>query len=547
MSEVRDSEGNYIIRPHKGPQETFLGLDDSILEAFYGGALGGGKSWVLLVLPIIRKFYKHPHFSGIIFRRTYPQLEEYLIPESKLIYPHFGGEYNESKHVWTFAGGARLKFGFIEDMNDARGHDGHQYNYIGWDELTHFMMDEYIYLMTRLRSGAKGLPSIVRSTSNPGNIGSAWVRERFVEPNKSGYTLIKDKKSSTLRIFIPAKTKDNPSLLENNPNYINQLLLLPEAERKAKMDGDWWAFSGQVFTEFRQVKRLGEPDNALHVIEPFTIPSYWPKVLSLDWGFTHKTAFYAHAISPDGRVFTYHEIMAHKRSILDWGADIGRFIKTQENIVLGVIDPSANKNEGHPKTIKAQVEEATEFMWEDADNDRVGGKMNMHDFLRWSARPKRYVPPEGFSSDTYNRISRLYGIKAADQYHATFQPEKEETNIPRWQIFSNCSELVKVLSLCVYDEKKVEDVSKFTGDDSYDSARYGLKAVDLYIKQAENEFKKFARTDTIVRELQHTGDQNRYYQQMDALERKEKNEAISLNIFKVRRGAKGRLSRAFGS
>lgn len=539
MSDVYENS-KLIFRPNPGPQETFLGLSDDILEGFYGGALGGGKSWVLLMLPIVRQFYKHPDFSGIIFRRTYPQLEEYLIPESKKIYPkvNLGAEYNEAKHSWRFSSGARLKFAFLEDMDDAKEHDGHQYNYIGFDELTHFGMNEYIYMITRLRSGAKGLPSIVRSTSNPGNIGHTWVRERFIDPCISGYSKILDRKSNTLRIFIPSKIKDNPILLENNPNYINQLMLLPEAERKAKMEGDWYSFSGQVFSEFRSIHSSFEPENALHVISPFPIPSYWPKILSLDWGFTHKTAFYAHAISPDARVFTYKEIIAQKRSIADWGAEVCQFIKTQENIVLGVLDPSAWKEEGHPKTLAAQIEEATEFTWEKADNDRVAGKMNMHDFLRWEPRPKKYIPKGGYDPNHYNLLNRLYGPKVADDYFQAFQPEPDELNLPRWQIFNTCPELIKVIPTCVYDEKRVEDVAKFVGDDAYDSARYGLKAVDLYIKQAKDEFEKFARLDKITKEYQATGDYNRFHQKMEKLDAQMANETIAFNIFKERRRAK---------
>src|SRR5436309_1315045 len=60
-------------------QEDFFSIPNSIFEALYGGALGGGKSEVILMLPIIKRFYLHPLFHGILFRRTFPQLEESLI------------------------------------------------------------------------------------------------------------------------------------------------------------------------------------------------------------------------------------------------------------------------------------------------------------------------------------------------------------------------------------------------------------------------------------------------------------------------------------
>ena len=62
-------------------QEDFLTIPDSVKEALYGGAAMGGKSDALVMLPIVRSFFQHPRFKGIIFRRTYPELEREIIRE----------------------------------------------------------------------------------------------------------------------------------------------------------------------------------------------------------------------------------------------------------------------------------------------------------------------------------------------------------------------------------------------------------------------------------------------------------------------------------
>ncbi len=533
-------------KPNPGPQEAFLALPDEITEGFFGGAAGGGKSWVLTLLPVFRGFYRHPKFAGIIFRKTLPEIEEFLWPLAKRYYGALGAKLNNTKHFVEFRSGATMRFSYMDSKDDAKSHDGSSYNYIGWDELTHYEEWYYRYLFRSLRSSAKGLPTIVRATSNPGNIGHNWVRARFVEPAREGYRKIWDEKMQAYRIFIPSKIIDNPKLLEASPNYINILQALPdEAERKAKIEGDWWAFAGQVFTDFREMSMPGEPANALHVIEPFEIPSFWPKIISCDWGYTHKTANYAHAVSPDGRVFTYWEQVCQETKIAEWATNLGRFMRTQENIAFSVIDPSARQKRGDDLTIADQVEKYTGFRFDNADNDRIGGKNNMHDFLRWKPRPKRYVPKEGFVKETGDRILRMYGPDAYKEYCDAFIAEPEEQNIPRWQIFNNCRELIKVIPLCVHDEKKVEDVAKFTGDDAYDSARYGLKAVDRYVKECAADFKRVQRLNAVLDEVNRGGDQTSFYRKMEKLEQDARGDVGSFNLFEVRRRSPRSVRRGF--
>ncbi len=496
------------------------------------------------MLPISKGYHLHPNWKGQLFRRTFPQLEEYIIPRSKELFKKLGGVYNETKHVWKFPSGATYTFGFIDKDDDAHDHDGASWNYLAFDELTHFTKYMYTYLIARVRSGTKELPAIVRSASNPGNIGHSWVRERFIEPCREGHVPIFDQASNTYRIFIPSKISDNPKLLEANPNYINQLMLLPEAERKPKMDGDWWAFSGQVFSEFRERRIPNEPENALHCIDSFPIPSFWPKIVGIDWGYTHKTAVYWSAISPDGRVFTYREYTCEKKAIDEWGADVGRLSKMDDNIVLVVMDPSAWKTESHGKRIVDQFIEASgmEFV-EQAINDRIAGKLNMHNMLRWKQRPPKYVPKEGYKLDVEMRLYRLYGEKASIQYREMFMPEKPETNIPRWQIFRDeCPELIKTIPLLVYDETRTEDVAKFDGDDSYDAIRYDLAGVDLYIRECLEKDQKLRKIQNVVQKYQQNGDYNAFHRRMEKLESDSRSKVVPINFQKLRQ--KRRVYRA---
>ena len=95
-------------RPHPR-QEDFLQVPYEVFEVLYGGALGGGKTDALIVAPIVLRtkkskiqLYEHPQFVGIIFRRTFPELEKKIIPRAKQIYESLGAVYNETKKCFTF-------------------------------------------------------------------------------------------------------------------------------------------------------------------------------------------------------------------------------------------------------------------------------------------------------------------------------------------------------------------------------------------------------------------------------------------------------------
>lgn len=515
-------------------QEKFLSLPNEIFEAFYGGSVGGGKSELLVLIPILKGWYKKANFRGIIFRRTMPELKESLIPRSEEIYKALGGQYNATDHIWKFPSGAVIKFSYLESMSDARSHDTAEFHYAAFDELTHFEEGEYTYIASsRVRSTDPDLPATVRSASNPGNIGHGWVRALFVEPDREGLgdTVIFDENSQTYRAFVRARLTDNPYLMGSDPNYINRLRRLPPAEYRAKVEGDWWVFAGQVFSEFRELHVPGEPPHAVHVIQPFIIPSYWPRVLSIDWGGTNpdlkaKTMAGWYAISPGRRVFKYREYTS-KDKIAIWSSDIAR-LSTGEPIKRIVLDPSAWASRGERHTIQQQFVNASRFLTtEKANNDRIGGKQLLHEYLRWTAKPARYVPPEGYSEELAQRIYRIHGSKGLREYKEMFQPEKPEGNLPKLLVFRNCHETITVIPKCVYNDpskvgKNPEDVREFDGDDAYDETRYGVNASEDLLDSPDKELDLLVEQGRIVDRFERSADQTVYYRQMEKFEQRNK-------------------------
>lgn len=521
-------------RPNPGKQEEFLSLPDSIFEALYGGALGGGKTEALVMYPIARGFHLNSRFNGIIFRRTFPQLEKHVIPKAKEYYLPLGAKYNDTKHAFAFPSGATLHLGYLDTDDDVTQHDGAEYNYIAFDELENFNERMYTYLITRCRSSHKksGLPTIMRSSAMPGGVGHNWVRERFIDPAPQGMKIIIkriDGIEASRAIFIPAKMEDNARLLDSDPNYINRLRALSEVDFKARAEGDWYAFLGMVFSEFRAYRRLEEPENALHVIEPFAIPYWWPRIAAGDWGFRHSTWLGKAAISPDLRIFIYYEYCEKEKYISTWASDFKRDSQG-EHLETFELDPSAWQRRGDEKTIAEQFMEISGIQAHQADNDRLGGKMLLHEMFRWKQKPPRYTPPEGFSLETANYIMRIWGMDKRREYESMFSPEKPETNIPRVQIFNTCPNLIKCIQSLSYDETDVEDVKKYDGDDPYDGLRYLLKAVDRYVTGLDRKAKEIEARGKIITQLDLDGNQTAFYRKMEKLEAKNRTR-VGIRLF----------------
>lgn len=508
-----------IWKPHPR-QVDFLQIPDSIFEALYGGAAGGGKSEVLILLPIIRGFYKHPRFKGILFRRTFPELESEIIIRSHEWYAACGARYNEAKHRWTFPSGAIMQFAHCEYESDVKKYDTAEYNYMAFDELTSFTMSIYMYLaFSRVRSSVKELPAIVRSATNPGNIGHSFVRKRFIEDMPYGQVGV-DKLTGLKRIFIQSKVTDNPHI---DPTYAAKLATLPESDRRAKLDGDWYTYEGQVFDDWRPTKLPNEPDNALHVIDPFKIPDWWTRVLAVDWGFASMMIALWGAISPDKRLYIYREYTAKQTKISEWATEL-KHISIGETYKRVILCKSAWQNRGDEKTLAEKFKDYSGFTPYQPDNDRVSGKLLFQEYLRWKERPKRAARSSSeFSMEFSQKILRNYGQKSYEEYLSTFIDSREEGVIPKLQVFPNCSELIKCIPLCIYDKKSsssdkpAEDVREFDGDDPYDCGRYLIKEADQIINVTAAEGGRRSELESIERQLQETGNQTNYYMRMSFL------------------------------
>jgi hypothetical protein len=504
-----------VWEPHK-IQAEFLELPDTIFEALYGGAAGGGKSEALYMLPLVRGFHKLPRFKGIIFRRTYPELEAEIILRSYEWYSDSGGTYNSEKRRWTWPSGAIMQFGHCEHEQDIRKYDSAEYNYAAFDELTSFTEFQYTYFFSRVRTSIAGLPTIIRSGTNPGNVGHAWVRRRFVEPGPSNI-IYRDVRTGLLKIFIPCLPTDNPFI---DPGYYQRLQAMPEAERRAKANGDWWTFEGQVFDEWRDIHRDNEPAHACHVIDDFPIPEWWPKILAVDWGFSAMTYGLWGAINPQRKLILYREYSDKKRKISEWAEAIKE--RCTEPIDAGIMCKSAWQNRGEELLLVDQASKIIGVKFERPDNNRMAGKLAIQERMRWKPRAAEKPPPEGFDIARAAEILRKKGVVAYESYKRVFEPPVPE-DLPKMLVCRSLDVLRKTIPLCVYDkkntktEKPSEDVAEFDGDDPYDTLRYIVLRADSFEIQSIKRAAEVQKVGQIYADLERTGDQTTFYRRMERL------------------------------
>ena len=423
-------------------------------EALYGGAAGGGKSDALLA-EALRQVHI-PHYRGLILRKTYPQLTD-LVDRSRSMYGAACPEavYNAAEHCWKFPGGAKIYFGSMQYTKDRINYQGKAYDFIAFDELTHFTWDEYSYMLSRNRPTGPGTRVYMRAATNPGGVGHGWVRERFITPAPpltpvtETYTVRgpqgKQIAVQRSRVFVPSTIFDNQILLDNDPAYLASLAALPEAEKQALLYGRWDSFEGQVFTEWRDDPAHYQDQRWTHVIEPFAIPPHWKIWRGYDFGYSKPFSVGWYAADEEGRLYRIREYYGctdtPNTGLRIDPVEQARRIREIEQTdpllkgktIQGVADP-AIFDESRGESIAVMMERSPNFLhWYPGDNTRLAGKMQFH-------------------------------------YRLAFDKEGR----PMLQVFKTCRHFLRTIPNLVYDGANVEDVNTAQEDHIYDECRYVL-------------------------------------------------------------------------
>lgn len=370
-------------------------------ELLYGGAAGGGKSHLMRV-------------ASIVWCASIPGLQVYLFRRVRddLVRNHMEGPkgYRAILAPWVNAGlvkivddeirfwtGAKIYLCHCKDDNDIYKYQGAEMHVLLIDELTHFTEAMYRFLRNRVRMVGIVLPAQYAGLfpriicgANPGNIGHAFVKAMWID-DLLPFELRRMSKAEggMLRVFIPAKLEDNPSMASDDPGYADRLEGLGSAALvKAMRHGSWDVIEGAFFDCW---------DAQRHVIKPFAMPDHWMRFRSGDWGSAKPFSFGWWAVVSDetrvgsillprGCLIRYREHYGCKRtaegkSIPNVGVKLPAQAVGKKLLELevgdpasqyGALDPATFASDGGPSIAERLMEgSGHKIMWQRADNKRV--------------------------------------------------------------------------------------------------------------------------------------------------------------------------------
>jgi hypothetical protein len=341
--------------PMPGAQN--LSMECPIFEMLWEGNRGSGKSELLLMdfAKDIDKGYGDA-WRGILFRRQLGDLDEMVRKSenlfSKLYGPRFRFLYSKSDYKCTWDTGEALLFRHLANVEEYQEYHGHQYPWLGFEELTQWEDDKpFRKMFSCCRPPAQGVPTRVRANTNPYGVGHHWVKKRYGLPLKRGKVIRKPDEEP--RVAINLDLRENFVLLHTDPGYPARIRAAAgsKAEADAWGGGDWDVNAGGMFDDV-----WNKHINVIPDIKPSNLPRSWKLSRSYDHGQSKPFAYLAWAESsgepirlpvmlPDGTV-GYRHIGTVRGDIIlfkEWygckeGEDDVGLTMTATNIAKGIRD-----------------------------------------------------------------------------------------------------------------------------------------------------------------------------------------------------------------
>lgn len=444
-------------------------------EILYGGALGGGKSYLARVASIVYSL-EIPGLITYLFRRTFKEVLAnhvhtpggYLEMLKDLI---DSGEvvFSKSDYSFTFSNGSRIQLAHSQHENDIYTHRGAQIGFLIVDESTDFSATMIRFIRTRVRLGSLVVPPQWKAhfprilyTANPGGVGHQFFKSNFVDFGAGHTFYAPDDEGGMLREYIPSKLKDNKILLQNDPDYQKRVRGMGSAELvNAMIDGDWESVSSGGFADLWRAK--------YHVIEPFNIPAAWKIDRGYDYGSSAPAACCWFAESNGEEFFD-----AQGRRC---------WVPAGTIFQIGELYFADAKLNGLKLTAKEQARRIKKYQIEKHITRAVPGPADnaIYTNIPGHNTIADDMASEGIEWTRSNKSpgSRVIGMQVLrGRLEAAKQRPMEH---PGFMVFSNCHHTIRTLPNLEADKNNPEDIDSHGEDHIYDVIRYKMLAKSLEI------------------------------------------------------------------
>lgn len=406
-------------------------------EIGYGGARGGGKSsWVLMQVAG-DDCQRQPGLHVLLLRKIGKSARESLNSLRWAVMMGVPHRYSASRGKIDFPNGSWIITGHYNSERDIDYYLGLEYDVIIIEEATTLSFDKVLKIKTVLRTNKPNWRPRLYLTTNPGGIGHAWFKERFILPYR-------ENREVNTR-FIQALVTDNAV---QNKSYRAVLESMTGWELKAWRYGDWDIQAGQFFSTWRDrinvVVGLGE-----NQIDGYTNPNVWIDerrakewFVGFDYGFTHPSVLVLGFYDHEGVCFIV-DLHCHRKWLIGQHAPAMKGMLARHRIY----------------SFKGTQENSRPLEFSDLEWAVAGGDI-------FSIKPNGGTIAKDYESHgiKFKRANddRING--AASVIEALGDPDDQDRAPVKLYIHKRCVQLIKQIPAMQHDEKNPEDVKKVDVD-----------------------------------------------------------------------------------
>jgi hypothetical protein len=457
-------------KPHAGKQTEFLASVAD--EVFFGGSRGGSKSYGLAYDTAfkyrvtdengrVKVSIDYPDYTALLLRRKFVDIQMNFKPICDILFVPAGGKWKERDRCYNFPSGAKIILGHCDTYNDVEKYIGGNFQYLGIEEANQFPYFWFEQIRMSVRSTNPEIKAYTRLTSNPGGVGHLWLKKRYYDvctpvdvgklynkkfdiyyPDIQTGVVHIDENNGT-RMFIPALVFDNPSLLDNDPAYVNNLKSITDPVlRDMWLYGKWDVQVGSFFECWHVLHHVIDGDEWK---EHFKENRHLYRIYrAIDYGTSKPFVCLWLAVDKEGYVVVFDEIhrgnlsvSAQARLIIEkgklWDLD-------EDDIFLTVVDPAMRS-----KT--AEYEETP-------------------------VSPIRIYEINGLRNFMYGNNKRIPGWAVMRDYL-----QIPDVGVPKLRFTDYCVASITTIPELVRDKTNMEDIDTQGDDHSADSCRYCLMQI----------------------------------------------------------------------